>query len=55
MHVFGQYGQLRREVGLLSSSGEQLLKMAQDEDLESELIETRLTVTDNRSRIMIWI
>ncbi len=52
---FGQYARFRRELGLLSFSGEELRKMAREEDLESEIINRRLTVNDNRSHIMIRI
>ncbi len=52
---FGNYARLRRKTGLLSFSGEELSKMAQDENLKSELIVKRLTVNHNRSHILIWI
>ncbi len=52
---FGQYADLRRKMGLLNFSGEELSEMARDENLESELIVKRLTVNDNRSHIMIWM
>lgn len=50
---FGKYARLRRSVGLLQFDREELVQMARAENLEAELITSRLTVNENRSHIMI--
>jgi len=49
---FSEYGKLRREIGLLSFSQDELLDMANDLEVKAEIIDG-LTVNRNRSNLLI--